>query len=103
MLASFLMILFCACSNQSAVRSEVVRISLPDELLNTPEFQHEKVSDDKEVVLAYVKLYSFYLDLHGKISTIKKFNECFKKDEMNLECAKMNADLNASVPQKETK
>lgn len=87
MLASSLMILFCACSEKAVIKSEVVRISLPDELLQVPQFKHEKANDDKEVILAYVKLYSFYLDLHGKITTIRKFNECFKKDELNAECA----------------
>lgn len=87
MLLGFLTILFCACSDKIAVKSEVVKISLPDELLQTPIYEHPKARDDSEVVLAYIKLYSFYLDLHGKITKIKRLNECFKSDEMNLECA----------------
>lgn len=78
MLLCFLMTLFQACAEKSAVKSEVVKIAIDESLLQTPIYEHEKAQNERDVVLAYIRLYSFYLDLHSKISTIKKFNECFK-------------------------
>lgn len=81
MLLCFLMTLFQACAKNCAVKSEVVKIAIDESLLQTPIYKHEQAQDEKDVVLAYIKLYSFYLDLHSKISTIKKFNECFKMND----------------------
>lgn len=75
------MMQFQACSDKSAVRSEVVKISIDESLLQTPIFKHEKAQNERDIVLSYIKLYSFYLDLHSKITTIRKFNECFKIGE----------------------
>lgn len=81
MLLCFLMTLFQACAEKCAVKSEVIKISIDESLLQTPIYEHERAQNERDVVLAYIKLYSFYLDLHSKISTIKKFNECFKMND----------------------
>lgn len=77
------MILFTNCTNKNAVRSEVVKIAIDESLLQTPIYAHEKAVNEKDVVFSYIKLYSYYLDLHSKITAIKKLNDCFK---MGDEC-----------------
>lgn len=82
----FLTLLLTNCTNKDVVRSEVVKIAIDESLLQTPLYTHEKAQNEKDVIMSYVKLYSFYLDLYSKINTIKKLNECFKSGK--AECLK---------------
>lgn len=71
-LASFLMILFCSCSDKSVIKTEYLRDEIPAELLETPIYEHPKAESNADVVAAYVILYGYYTDLKDKISLIKK-------------------------------
>ena len=71
-LASFLMILFCSCSEKIVIKTEFVRDEIPSELLEIPAYTHPKAERNADVVGAYVILFSFYSDLKEKLTLIKK-------------------------------
>lgn len=75
------MIAFCSCNSKEVVKVEVLRDKIPDELLYIPTYTHPKAQKDEDIINAYILLFSYYSDLRGKMSLIKKRQDEFLSEK----------------------
>jgi hypothetical protein len=65
-----------SCSSKTpAVKTEIIRVKIPDELLIVPELEKPVINSANDAANAYIDLFFYADDLKIKLKSIKKLND----------------------------
>ena len=73
---SFSSLVLVGCYDKQIItRTEVKKIEIPSQLLETNQLKRPIINDESDIIDAYIDLYKNYLLLIDKINAIKELNQ----------------------------